>query len=208
MLSDKWISVDAVIERAARVFPNLEIPRASAAEWCFEVVKDVGVFPSFEQKTEVIEVKNNQVVLPCDVYRVLHVRPGSTTSASYTSAFRDSWYTENLGRVIDISSHSRYGTPTTVEIEYLAFKVDDSGYPMIFVEAAEAAMYYLIMKMKTADFVNGDMKPDRFMWLQQQYDDYLNVARGRTMRWTTREDLDKIVRVARSVIRPTHYAVK
>jgi hypothetical protein len=208
MLSDKWISVDAIIERTSRVFPNLEIPRSSAAEWCFDVVKEVGVFPSFEEKTAIVEVRNGQAVLPCDVYRILHIRPGSMTSSMYRTEFRENWYVENLGRVIDVNNHNRYGSPKTIEIEYLAFVVDESGYPMIFVEAAEAAMFYLIMKMKTADYVNGDMKSDRFLWVQSQYEDNLSGAKSKTMRWTTREDLDKIVRVARSIVRPMHYAAK
>jgi hypothetical protein len=209
MLSDKWVSVDAIIERASRTFPDIEIPRANAAEWCFDVVKELGVFPAFEEKTGTIEVKNNQAILPCDVYRVLHTWPGGVTATnSYTSAFRQGWAVENEGRTIDVSSHSMYGTPTTVNIQYLAFVVDEFGYPMIFTEAAEAAMWYLIMKMKTADFINETMSPDKFAYLQSQYETELGYARSKTMRWTTREELDTIVRVARSVVRPAHYAAR
>jgi len=207
MLSDKWVSVDAIIERASRTFPDIEIPRVNAAEWCFDVVKELGVFPSFTQKRAIVKVENNQVVLPCDVFRILHTRPGhGVTPELYTSAYRQGWYVENEGRTLDLMSHSVYGTPRTVDIEYLAFEVDEHGYPMIFVEAAEAAMWYLVMKMKTADYINETMSPDKFMFLKDQYETELGAARSRTMRWTTREQLDKIVRVARSVIRPAHYA--
>lgn len=207
MLNDKWITVDAVIERVARTYPDVEINRSDAAEWCFDVVRDVGVFPSFLEKREIIPVVNGVAQLPCDVYRILHVAPDSSVANAYTSAFRNSWYVENHGGYLEVANSSQHGIPRSLMVDYLAFKVDDSGYPMIFVEARDAAAYYITMKLKEADFIAGRMDPQRFQWLEQRYHAELEYAKVRTMRWTDREELDRIVKVARSIIRPAHYAV-
>lgn len=206
MLNEKWVGVDAVIERAARVFPDLEINRNDAAEWCLEVVKDVGVFPSFKEKVQVVDVVNNMAEVPCDSFRVLHVVPYGASSNKYTSHFRENWYNINEGRYINLASNNSFRGPEKVEIRYLGFALDESGLPMIFEGATEAAMWYLVMRLKTADFINGSMPPDRFQYIENKYLDEMNLARSRTMRWNTREDLDRIVKVARSIIRPAHYS--
>ena len=208
MLNDKWVSVDAILERVGRMFPDLEVPRGSAAEWCFEVVRELGVFPAFVEKSAQLEVKNNTVQLPCDLFRILHALPHSSTNIAYTSAGRQSWYALNEGGFMNVRADAMYGTPSSVNLQYLAFQTDAHGYPMIFEAAAEAAAFYIVMKMKTADFIGGNMERDKFFWLKEQYETELGYARNKTMRWTTREDLDKIVRVARSMIRPAHYAAR
>ena len=205
MLSDKWVSVDAVMERVNRVFPDLQMERSIVAEWCLDVIKEVGVYPSFKEVTEQLPVINNHVKMPCNVYRILHVQPSATTLSEYTSSFRDAWYVENDGRSLDVSSHSRYGTPKSVVVKYLSFQVDEHDYPMVFSEAAQAAMWYIILMAKTADFINGSIPGDRYQYIQSQYETELGLARSKTMRWASREDLDRLVRIARSIIRPTHY---
>lgn len=208
MLNDKWVTVDSIIERVGRMFPDLEMDRQNAAEWCFDVVRAVGAFPSFEEKKGVvINVINNRVKLPCDTYRVLHVFPIGLNGGR-TSGYRERWWTQNQGQFLDVASSSIHGVPSQVALDYLAFKVDEHDFPMVYIEAAEAAAFYIIMKMKMDDFLSGNMRGDRWQWLEQKYEIELAKAQSSAMRWSSREDLDDIVRVARSWIRPAHYAAK
>lgn len=203
---EKWVTVDHIIERANRVFPSLEIPRENAAEWCLEVVNDLGFYPGFREKRGVVlEVKNGLAKLPCDVYRVLSTNPNVATPM--TSTRRELWMANNDGRYLQFPNKFGSGFPGEVVIDYIAYETDENGWPKIYEQAQEAAMWYIIMRMKSEDFVSGAMLPDRFQWIENNYKQSFDFAK-RSTRWSTRQDLDRLVRIARSMIRPAHYAAK
>lgn len=200
MLTDKWVTVDNIIERIARANPELQIDRYTIAEWCFDVVKDLGVWPGFERVTIKLDVANKQAELPCNVYRVLQVRPNTSLRDPMKFGY------ENTGSHIRVSDRSISGTPTNIVVDALAFKVDENGLPMIFEPAARACHFYVLHMHSLDKMLSGQMPPDRFNYLEEAYNRHLRDARSKTSRWRSRDDMDRVVAVARSIIRPVHYA--
>lgn len=202
MLSDKWVSIDTIIERVGRSFPDMAVDRNHAAEWCFDVVKDVGAWPGFkEERGLVLDVENSRVELPCNTYRLLSLLPNR---GNLSSRDRELFRYQNMGSHVLLSNDNN--TPVTqVVVDVLLFHVDENGLPMIYERSQEACFYYILKRMKEGDFINGKLPPDRWQWITSQYDLNIKVAKA-SMRFMSREDFDAIVRVARSMIRPTHYA--
>lgn len=202
MLSDKWVSVDTIIERIGRSFPELNVSRGHAAEWCFDVVKDLGAWPSFrEVHNLLIDVENNRAELPCNVYKVLEVHPDY---GGLSSGKREGFRYSNMGNHLLFGTNSV--TPAArINISALVFEVDEQGLPMVYERAAEAAFYYILKRMKEGDFIAGKVPMDRWLWITGEYDRHMHNARS-SMRFVTRNDMDAVVRTARSAIRPAHYA--
>lgn len=204
MLNDKWVGVDTIIERLGRSFPGLSVSRGHAAEWCFDVVKDLGAWPSFkEERGLVIEVENNRADLPCNVYRVLSVLPDR---GGLTSSQREGFKYSNMGSHLLFGSNNITNV-TRITIDALVFEVDEQGLPLIYERAAEAAFYYILKRLKEGEFLSGKMPADRWQWITMEYDRHMHNARS-SMRFMTRQELDSVVRVARSTIRPAHYAIQ
>ena len=204
-LSAKYITVDDVIYRISRVFPEVEVNRQDAAEWVLDVIKDLGVFEGFVEKTVTLDVVNCTANLPCDVWRVLHVDPGSSYSG-LSSAERHAWKYENHGDHLTFDNSSTYGSVEKVTVNYKAFVLDDFNYPRIIDAGRDAAMYYIVWKLKEADFIAGRITNDKFQYLQDMFYKELAYAQTKTGRWRSRDQLDRIVRTLRTVIRPAHFA--
>lgn len=193
-IGDKYVSIHTVASRIARNHKGLAFDISDIAEWCFEVVKNIGKYDHFiEYKGVVLEVENLKAKLPCDVYRLLSVKNNGKICSNQTF-YNDGTYL-NFGTI---------GTPVEVVIDYIGFAVDEDGFPLIEDSAQEACFWYCLSRIMLEQYLNGDIPTDRYQMIDSKYNHYVSVARG-GMRFMSRNDLSDIHRTAINIIRRSRY---
>lgn len=154
----KNISVKAILEGLYRD-NNIseEVNFLDCVEWAGECLESIGAYSQFVQKSTDLELENYRVLIPCDFHKMLgatykglpiveassnygNIVPSTTTDSSqflvnntsadlpqsvnsvgdehYTYLINDSYFVSNLKE-------------GTITMSYLAFPVDDCGFPMI-----------------------------------------------------------------------------
>lgn len=190
----KYVSVDTVAARIARNYKSLSFDKGDIAEWCFEVVKNIGKYESFvEYKDVEIDVINKMAKLPCNVYRLLYVKN--------TSNYNNEVFYKNDGTYLKFSDKN---IPEKIIISYIGFALDEDGFPMIEDGSQEACFWYCLSRLMLEDYISGKIPTDRYKFIDDKYMHYASVARG-GMRWTSTDDLANLHRVAINVIRDSRF---
>jgi hypothetical protein len=195
LLGDKYVSVDTVAARIARNYKGIAFDKGDIAEWCFEVVKNIGKYESFVQYKGIkIDVLNKKAKLPCNVYRLLYVHGENGCCHSQ--------YYRNDGTFLNFSDHQL--PKDHVTIDYIGFALDEDGIPMIEDGSQEACFWYCLSRLLLEDYLTGKVAADKYQFIDQKYMHYCSVARG-SMRWTSINDMEDIHRIAITVIRDSKF---
>lgn len=141
MLNGKTISIGRVIETAYRDSAFSEhIDYTDAVEWCFSLLKMLGVSSLYMRKTECLDIEDHSAALPCDYYVLQNVREfetgvsiPQTTNISYTpdcdgnvSKFEGGWgYKLNMDRIYTTFKEGK------IYIDYDAVAIGEDGLPLI-----------------------------------------------------------------------------
>lgn len=169
----KTVSSKALV---AKIYRDLKPKDSSweldAIEWIGEAMEFIGYFTGFELKEEVVRVKDFKAHLPAPLYELIGVRVGR-----FKLPMEDPVESFNLGAVKDIifrttdfsgdygfsqltvlTNHYYYLQPNYlktsfrnggVRLQYLAFPVDDCGYPEVpdNVVVKQAIEWYILRQM-------------------------------------------------------------
>lgn len=114
-----------------------DVTLETAVDYCVDFMRIVGIPNMFEEKTEIIPIKEYRGVLPCDYYQTIQVRQVNGEVFRYSS---DSFHMSKNGsqeRSADLTYKIQSNFIYTsieegcIEMAYEAIATDDDGFPLI-----------------------------------------------------------------------------
>lgn len=163
MTNGKFISFNRVLYRAMR-HPNAsDLSEEQGAEYAYELIRNLGMPLSYEEKTQYSEIEDSRVKLPNNIIYIRGIRykldndlvnwyPVKYTGNIYQSSIHCPDYIDNsCPDDITYTINNNYvflsESKGAIEISYRALVLDEDGYPMIpDNQAFEDALYYYILK--------------------------------------------------------------
>jgi hypothetical protein len=187
-MNGKYVSVKTIGARIARNHKHLQFDIYDVVEWCWDVVKNTGMFKGFERIDNLeIEVKDHKALLPCNIYRLLNIyKNGCKVNAG--SFVNDSVY-------INFDNDSC----TKIKIDYLGIPVDKEGFPMVFEALEDACFWYCMTKLLFEDYISGKIDDTRYRFLEDKYGYAVGRAKS-TFRWESRNDMDEVTMIMINMI--------
>lgn len=188
MLTGKYVKCNRVFER---IFSDYgwkeELDPSDAAEWIGDCIDKIGVPMQYVEKVTgqdasnpTIKISNYTGVLPCDLHKVVTVREYNTmVTMRYTGDMFHLAYKDDRATSLAADSDTTYKLNNNyiftsfeegeVEMTYLAFPVDENGYPMIpddtyIIEACVKYIAYMIARKK---WIRGEIAKDILHDLEQ-----------------------------------------
>lgn len=141
MLDGKTISIGRVIESAYRDSAFSEhIDYSDAVEWCFSLLKQLGISSLYERKTACLDIEDYSAPLPCDYYVLQNVRDyesgitmPQSTNISYTPDCDGnvSKYEGGFGHKISMDRVYVSFKEGKIYLDYDAVAVGEDGLPLI-----------------------------------------------------------------------------
>ena len=178
------VSVKTIIQMLASTHKNITIVEHDIANWCGECIEEIGEFTAMTRFRDVrLTIRNNRAELPCNVFRVLHVKQGANTPV----------YSINHPHI----TFTRYSGVVT--IDYLGIPVDADNYPIIDAKARQACYWYCLIKLLTEEYGTGKITHHVWDHYQTQQEYYIAKARG-NMGNMTRDDLNRITKVMMNMV--------
>lgn len=172
------VSVRTIIGMLTATHKSITIVETDIANWCGECVEEIGEYTAMTRYRGVkLTIKNNRAELPCNVFRVLHVKQGGSVPV----------YSVNHPYL----TFKRYSG--VVEVDYLGIPTDEDGYPIIDRKARQACYWYCLKKLLTEDYGNGKIPIHVWEDYKTNEEYYISKARG-NMGNMTRDDLNQITK--------------
>nr|DAY45767.1 MAG TPA: hypothetical protein [Crassvirales sp.] len=182
-----------------------DITLERAINYALHFIKIIGTPTQFEEKTDIIEIKNYRGLLPCDFYSMIQVRTSDTCNRPQIFRYAtDSFhYSPNKNEpeidAIDLTykiQNSIIFTSIkegTIEIAYQAIMIDEEGYPLIpenssFIQALEL---YIKKRVFTILFDQGKINQAVLQNTQQEYAWYVGQAQ-RELSMPTLDQMESI----------------
>lgn len=177
---DRYISIKQVLDDILDHPLLKDISFERAVNHTAHFIRIVGCPSIFNEKTELIEIKNYRGLLPCDYNSVIQIRKSGPCEHNHT-IFRhstDSFHmSEDKHESIDLTYKIQGNViftsmkEGTIEMAYEAMAVDSEGYPLIpdnssFIRALEA---YIKKQAFTILFDLGKISPQVYNNALQDY---------------------------------------
>lgn len=183
----------------AKVYRDLNLQEESRwvdmIEWAAEALEHIGSYPQFKRKTEEVTIENHIGTLPCDFFKLEAVAFNNPISHSQLKPHSGSFdFNYDISDVADGINNSKVENGYTIDncyiktnfsegtvtISYLAFYVDEDGFPMIpdDVSYREAIFRYIIMKLYFADYLTGKINPNIYRDMENEWHRYCMQARA------------------------------
>lgn len=175
-MAEQYTNIKIILDKLLR-HPLLQsLSLESAVDYTIDFMRIVGVPNMFEEKTQVLEVKNYKALLPCDYYQVIQIRDCKTGETfRYAS---DSFHMSKCKKSPFGSTYKIQGgvihtsiEEGNIEISYEAIPIDNEGYPKIpdnssFTRALEL---YIKKSFFTILFDLNKISPAVLQNTQQEY---------------------------------------
>lgn len=197
----KLISSRSVI---AKVMADLDIKEDSLRisdmiEWCGEAVEKIGAVTqlirkvSGENDVPYLKVTNYQAALPSDLYHLHQVAFSLNDTVNFTPMRLKTGsfgLKDNVGDYVDeLQYFIKPGYIVTnnekgwLKISYDALPKDDKGYPLIpdLISYQEAIYWYITMKLKYPEYLNGRMNREIYYDLRRSWNFYRQQAYAEAM---------------------------
>lgn len=202
MLQGKYVKIESIAAKIARDYKGLEFDFFDVVEWCVEAENNIGDFEEFMHYYNVpLEVIDKKALLPCNIYRLLHVRGHNCTVFNY----------ENNGTYLmfgDNSITNASSIPTSLPnegtvklfIDYLGVPIDEeTGYPLIKDGHQEACYWYCLKKLLFEDYMNGKIPDSRYQYIDVQYGHYVQKAKS-GFRFVSRDDMERMMMIRMNMV--------
>jgi hypothetical protein len=176
----KYTSYLDIAQRLAKTHPNKSnlLQPQDVASWCAEVetqmIGDIEAFRTYVDQKFIVS-SNRQVLVPCNVYKILDVfrDPGTYYS-------RIDYY--NNGSYLNFSTTQTFPKDTdgndVIYINYKGIAVDsETHYPLIKKGHERACEAYCMTKIYYEDFLNGKINIQAWSELHQELDNALLTAK-------------------------------
>jgi hypothetical protein len=177
---DRYISIKQILDDVLDHPLLKDLTFERAVNYAVKFIRKVGCPRIFNNKTEVLEVKNYRALLPCDFNSMIQVRAIKKHNKDYR-VFRetsDSFHmSDNKGESFDLTYKLQGNVIFTsikeglIEISYEAFAVDEEGYPLIPDNSsfADALELYIKKQYFTILFDKGEINQAVFNNVLQDY---------------------------------------
>lgn len=185
-----YVTIGEVIARLGRNHKRLQVDAEDVAQWCFEVVREYGVYEGFEPFSVRVEVKAGRARLPCNIYKVDRVGFGDTDCARVGIK----WSIHNDCVLLPNSA-----SITEVDISGLAFRVDEDGWPLIPETLIAPCYWYCLSNMLLDSAYEGGTPPFVLQDARQQFADALRTAKG-SLQFVSKDEMERISRMMRTWI--------
>lgn len=201
MVTGKYVSSNRVFDKAFRDHPflidNLEL--SDSLEWMGDIIGLMGTNSMLDKKICTIEIEDYKGKLPIDLVTIDAVRydEGSSYVAmryegdAFGASMHCSTKTENFNCSSDVTYKLNNDFIFTsfeegdIQIAYLAFPIDEQGFPLIPDDAAviEAVTWYLAYKIAYRKFITNEMTERQFNYIEKQKDWYVGkaISRGKML---------------------------
>lgn len=178
-MAEQYSSIKLILDKILRHPLMQDITLETAVDYCIDFMRIVGTPSIFEEKTEIIRVKEYRAILPCDYYQVIQIREVGGAAFRYsTDSFHMSECKHDYKRGVNDLTYKIQGNiiytsieDGDIEISYEAIATDEDGYPLIpdnssFTRALEL---YIKKKQFTVLFDLGEISPAVLQNVQQEY---------------------------------------
>ena len=195
----------------AKVYRDLNIQEedrwVAMVEWAAEALLFIGAFPQFQPKTEILTVENYKASLPCDYYKTVQIMYGTTPLIAATGSFDTTNGCDDCGAL-----GTRHALVYTINdsyiftnfngdicLSYLAFPVDEDGFPLVpdNVSFSEAVFRYIGMKLSYPDYISGKLNPNIYRDMEMDWNAKCMQARGKA----NMPDVDKMQSIMNQFVR-------
>jgi len=169
-------------------------------EWAYEAETAIGSYDTFVRKECELKIENNRIRLPADLYQFVSLKVGGTypeiTFRDFRLFYKDSpnLATNSSGSGLRINGSetrtskmameggwihvSGIQQETTAGLAYMAFDLDDKGFPLIKDGHEKAVTAYIMWKYKTAPYVEGTVPHHVYASLERRWYWLCGQARG------------------------------
>lgn len=178
---DRYISIKVILDDILEhpLLRDVSLERAINHTQSF--IRIVGMPKGFNERTDLVDIKDYRGMLPCDLESIIQVRMHDKCGHHHHDVFR---YSTDSFHMSDTKHHSHDLTykvqgsiiftsirEGTIEIAYRAIPVDSDGYPMIpdsssFISALEL---YIKKKQFTVLFDQSKITPQVYNNVLQEY---------------------------------------
>lgn len=133
---EKTVSIMEVADRIKRHPMLKEIPFETILSYTVDFIRITGIPEIYDEKTEILEIKDYRALLPCDYIYMLQVRdiPSDETYRAATDTFHMSEHKHKpVGLTYRIQNNVIYTSKECgkLEIAYKSIAVDEDGYPLL-----------------------------------------------------------------------------
>jgi hypothetical protein len=189
MISGKTVSINEVLKRVTRLFPNYTINFADAVSDIADGLAHIGAPLQYVDATEKVVISNYKGELPCNIAYIIQVKDDET-QAPYRYAsntfhseyhitdspdfFVESGYTYTVSK-----NHIQTNQEDTViRIAYQGYPVDDNGFPLIpdDVSYVEALVYYISEKIAFELLIKDKIRDNVYQRISDKKDWYMGQA--------------------------------
>lgn len=204
-----YTSVKTVIAKVYRDLNLQEEDRwVSMVEWAAEALLFIGAFPQFKPKDEIIDIEGYKGSLPCDYYKTVQVMYGTIPLTMATGSFDftddcDDCHNLKTRHTFVYSINDSYIFTNFKNgqlcLSYLAFPVDEDGFPLIpdNVSYREAVYHYIVKKLFYPDYISGKLNPNIYQDMEAEWDAHCMQARGKA----NMPDVDKMQSIMNQFVR-------
>jgi hypothetical protein len=215
----------------AKLFSDLDIQDDSQRitdirEWIGEAIEKIGAVTQLDHKESgvnnepILVVKNYQVQLPSDLYRLTQVAFATEPNGNWsplsgnTNSFKNYNYDTDYtwkNRTDYTVSNTYFIKPGFIvlnresgylKLSYDAILIDSEGYPLIpeLQSYQEAIYWYVVMKLKYPEYLNGKLRQDVYYDIRRSWNFYRQQAYAEALLPNTADEMETIKNVWNSMV--------
>lgn len=208
IFNGKYVSVYEIINSAYRDSGmSNELNIADAIEWAGEAIELIGGMNYFEEKVEVILVKNHKAKIPCSLHIINGISALEDCNATEIdecnfdiTSFSPMIYKSNIyHKYIPHNSNSNISGALTynvndnyiftnfdkgfIAISYKGIVVDENGFPKIpdDIKVKSAVRYHLLWKLGFIKLMNNKISGQAYQIIERDRDWYIGAAQTRSV---------------------------
>jgi len=174
----------------------------SMIEWAYEAETFIGSTETFIHKECELIVKNNRARLPRDLYQFISFKVNNVypevTNRDFRLFYKNSPHLASSSGIQSITTDAHQNNTSLIKMKiengyiqisgiveetkgglsYMAFDLDEDGFPLIKDGHEKAVVAYILWKIKTADFMNGRVSGNVYSTLERRWYWLCGQARG------------------------------
>lgn len=198
----KYVTAEQIAAKIARDYKDLEFDFYDVVEWCVEAENNIADFEQFVHYRNVeIEVIDKKALLPCNVYRLLHVRGHNCTVFNYDNNGTYLLFSDNsITNSSSIPTTLPASGTATLHIDYLGVPIDaNTGFPLIKEGHEEACYWYCLKKLLLPRYMSGSIPENRYRYVDEQYGHYVAKSKS-SFRFVSRDDMERMMMIRMNMI--------
>ena len=174
----------------------------SMIEWAYEAETFIGSTETFVHKECELVVKNNRARLPRDMYRFISFKVNNVfpevTNRDFRLFYKNSPQLASSSGIQSVTTDAHQNNTSLIKMKiengyiqisgiveetkgglsYMAFDLDEEGYPLVKDGHERAVVAYIMWKMNVPNFISGKLNAGVHDRLERRWYDLCGQARG------------------------------